>query len=72
MSMGSPARRYAVTSIHPEGVAEDPARCVEEVSRRATFGRDYSQCARPRGHGPDGLYCRQHAAAIERRSRDRR
>ena len=58
-------RRYAVTSIRPEGVPEDPARCIEEISRRAAFGRDYSQCGRPRGHGPDGLYCRQHARRAE-------
>ena len=51
-------RRYGAWSGNPRGHPEDSARCVASV-----YGDGYrsSQCARRRGHGEDGLYCRQHA-----------
>ena len=39
---------------------EDKTRCVYTVSNRDILALDY-QCLRERGHGPDGLYCKQHA-----------
>ena len=40
---------------------EDLRQCVVEV-----FGEWNSyQCSRKRGHGPDGLYCKQHAKKFE-------
>ena len=53
-------RRYGQWAGNPEGMREDPALCIEEVwpSGGAWIPR---QCARKRGHGPDGLYCKQHA-----------
>ena len=37
----------------------DATRCVESV--HAEWGFDVHQCARKRGYGPDGKYCKQHA-----------
>jgi hypothetical protein len=39
---------------------EDPTRCWDSV--RGCTG-DFYQCSRKRGHGKDGLYCKQHAKA---------
>jgi hypothetical protein len=49
-------RRYGAWAGNPRGTPEDPARCVAEVSD----GYLLKQCGRPRGHGPGGLYCKQH------------
>lgn len=38
----------------------DEARCVERVHVNVGFGR-FAQCSRKRGHGPNGLYCKQHS-----------
>jgi len=53
-------RRYGAWGGCPMGQAEDPTRCIEEVwpSDTTWYPR---QCSRKRGHGPDGLYCKQHA-----------
>lgn len=41
-----------------------PERCAYEVHDCKSF---YSyQCCRKPGHGPDGLYCKQHAKIVER------
>ena len=39
---------------------EDPTCCIEEVWSVHNPWFPY-QCSRKRGHGPDGLYCGQHA-----------
>lgn len=60
-------RVYGRWAGKPKGTQEDPTRCVEEV---CAGGRDmhFYQCLRKRGHGPDGLYCKQHdPEAVERR-----
>ena len=54
-------RRYGVWGGCPMGQAEDPTRCVEEVWPSMARGWIPLQCSRNRGHGPDGLYCKQHA-----------
>ena len=41
--------------------AENKACCVVLVSQ----GWYTYQCSRKRGHGPDGLYCKQHAKMVE-------
>ena len=51
-------RRYDVSSLNPKGFAEDMACCISEVSDHT--GWHTYQCSRKRGHGPDGLYCKQH------------
>lgn len=53
-------RRYGEWAGNPKGFPEDVACCVEEV-RAAGAWPHYHQCNRKRGHGPGGLYCRQHA-----------
>lgn len=50
------ARRYGQWAGNPKGLPEDPIRCVEVV----WSGFQRFQCSRNRGHGPDGLYCKQH------------
>lgn len=50
-------RRYGQWVGNERGVREDPARCIEEVPS----GWLFKQCARKRGHGPNGTYCKQHA-----------
>ena len=45
-------RRYGRDWIVPE----KPACCIAEIQS----GWSFYQCTRPRGHGPDGLYCKQH------------
>lgn len=49
-------RRYNVWAGNPNGVPEDVTRCIREIGGLA---HQY-QCMRKRGHGPDGLYCKQH------------
>ena len=53
-------RQYGVlASVQGLGstTIEDSARCVEEIY----IGVCGHQCKRKRGHGPDGLWCKQHA-----------
>lgn len=38
---------------------ENPKKCLVEVADET--GWHFSQCSRPRGHGKDGLLCKQHA-----------
>ncbi|MFC3724447.1 hypothetical protein [Neoaquamicrobium sediminum] len=40
--------------------APDFERCCVEVTRYIGNWPHYGQCARKRGHGPDGAYCKQH------------
>lgn len=40
----------------------NPARCAYEVATD-TRAPNYLQCNRKPGHGPDGLYCKQHDPA---------
>jgi len=55
-------RMYGQHSDKPE----DPKLCIEAVSAHwAVY-----QCSRKRGHGLDGLYCKQHAAVIQKRIDD--
>lgn len=55
-------RRYNSWAGNPKGDPENKERCVQHV-----YPQDYArgmisvQCSRKRGHGPDGLYCKQHA-----------
>ncbi len=47
-------------------IPEDPMRCVKGL----TYGGRLIfpvQCGNKRGHGPNGLYCRQHGAMEEKR-----
>ena len=51
---------YRVWGGNPTGNPHDPTRCAAQV---ADSGRSclFHQCIRKPGHGPDDLYCKQHA-----------
>ena len=55
-------RRFGQWAGEPNGWAEDPTRCVQEVYRDV-FPH---QCLRKRGHGRHGAYCHQHAKKNEK------
>ena len=60
--MSDKLRRYGQWAGSPRGFAEDTRHCIAEVySRHLTLP---GQCSRKRGHGPDGLYCKQHAKKL--------
>lgn len=42
--------------------APDPARCIVAITAAGAWHA--TQCKRPRGHGPDGDYCIQHARML--------
>jgi hypothetical protein len=52
-------RRYGVWTGNPEGLPENELRCIVEVHPRGALTSH--QCRRLRGHGVDGLVCKQHA-----------
>lgn len=59
-------KRYGQWAGNPKGYAEDKARCVAKV-----FSGPWpisSQCARKRGHGPQGLFCKQHGVIESKRA----
>ena len=58
-------RRYGQWAGDPRGVAEDTTKCIAEV-RGGPGGYIRYQCYRKRGHGLDGLYCKQHAKMHEK------
>jgi hypothetical protein len=51
-------RRYGQWAGNPGGTCEDITRCIGEVQLAGGFR--FGQCTRKRGHGPDGLWCKQH------------
>ena len=53
-------RRYGQWAGNPRGNAEDVTWCIKEVCDYSCSMIPY-QCTRKRGHGRDGLYCKQHA-----------
>ncbi len=62
-------RIYGGWAGNPRGIAEDKTLCIQNVW--GDFGHGH-QCSRKRGHGKDGLYCKQHdpervAAAEEKK-----
>lgn len=54
-----PPITYGHSIEHPDGIPEDPTRCLAEVFIPYTY--DSHQCKRSRGHGHGGAYCWQHA-----------
>jgi hypothetical protein len=49
--------RYGQWAGNPGGHKANLERCIEEVSDNWI----YHQCSRKLGHGPEGMYCKQHA-----------
>jgi len=61
-------KRYRVWGGNPDGTPPDFTRCCEQVHDGRRGGL-FHQCERPRGHGPDGAYCKQHdPAAVKARA----
>lgn len=59
-------RRYNCWAGNPGGIKENTSRCIEQVHGDGIAR--FHQCERKRGHGPDGLYCKQHnPEAVARR-----
>jgi hypothetical protein len=58
-------KRYGQWGGNPKGVKEDPKRCIVSVTKK-NFYIDH-QCDRPRGHGKDGAYCKQHSKIYQHR-----
>lgn len=58
-----------LTSLHKEQYGDlkpkepNPDRCCVEVSKQDGGWWSYSQCTRPRGHGPEQAYCQWHDPA---------
>lgn len=69
---------YGSWAGNPKGCTPDLTRCCQEVRDSGRWPRWY-QCNRPRGHGPDKAYCKQHdpevakarTAAADRRSTEK-
>ena len=62
------ARRRVGTHYGPNQHPYIPVWCAYEVSRPfcgSPVERIYYQCQKPPGHGPAGLYCKQHAKTVE-------
>lgn len=49
-------RIYGKWGGNPQGVKEDTQKCIASIWSAYVN----HQCPRPRGHGKDGLYCKQH------------
>lgn len=54
-------RRYNKWAGNPKGDHEDTTQCVVQCHEMRGGAH---QCPRKRGHGPDGLYCKQHAKML--------
>lgn len=52
--------RYGKWAAYPNGHKFEPACCAYEVGGKYLS----AQCSRKPGHGPDGLYCKQHAKKV--------
>jgi len=53
-------RVYGRWAGDPRGKPEDTRRCIVEVMDNVSWLSH--QCQRRRGHGTNGLFCKQHAA----------
>lgn len=64
MKDGQPltVRKYGCWAGKPNGTPEDPSLCIVEVGQ----GWLYSQCRRKRGHGYNGLLCKQHSTKFSK------
>lgn len=62
-------KSYGAWAGDPKGHAPNFTRCCAEVCSRERFSRFY-QCTKPRGHGPDGAYCKQHDPVVAKVRKD--
>ena len=61
--MAKKGRIYGQWAGNPHGRHEVLTRCITEIWPQG--GYIPYQCRRKRGHGPDFLYCKQHAKILE-------
>jgi len=61
-------RIYGSWAGNPQGHKEDPSKCIESVLGNER-GAIAHQCDRKRGHGADGLYCKQHDPEVAKARR---
>ena len=54
-------RRYGFWAGNPKGYPENVTHCIEDVYPPGRHSMIPYQCARKRGHGKTGLYCKQHS-----------
>ena len=52
-------RVYGKWAVNSEGTPENTKQCIAVVWPESYCGHG-KQCSRKRGHGKDGLYCKQH------------
>lgn len=57
-----PQDRYNVWAGNPQGRPYDPECCAESV---LNWNHLLYQCQKKPGHGPHGLFCKQHAKILE-------
>ena len=57
-------RVYGIWAGNPNGILEETNKCIEAVFGSFLYTH---QCTRKRGHGKDGLYCKQHARKHQER-----
>lgn len=59
----NPPKVYGQWSGNPRGIPAKPDQCIKSV-----YGDRWipHQCTRKRGHGPKGMYCKQHAKRYEK------
>jgi hypothetical protein len=55
--------RYGTWAGNPKGADYNEGSCAYEVSD--SDGWHYYQCSRKNGHGPEGIYCKQHAKKVK-------
>ncbi len=60
----SELRIYRQWAGNPKGQKEDITKCIKSVPDGGRSCLSH-QCMRKRGHGPDGLYCKQHGKIAE-------
>ena len=58
-------RDYCVRRLYDVAAKKyNPSQCAYHVFPWRWTDKDH-QCSRSPGHGPDGLYCKQHAKMVE-------
>lgn len=58
-------RRYCPWAGNEKGTPENKTKCIADVQDGGRSVMSH-QCRRRRGFGPDGLYCRFHAARLSK------
>lgn len=58
-------RRYRKWAGNPKGNKENTGFCIAVVHDTGHSPLSH-QCNKKRGHGPDGLYCKQHASKLSK------